>query len=137
MEFKVYDVIPPEARRIREEVFIKEQGFQDEFDDIDKTARHIVLFDDQIPAAVCRIFTEDGKRWHIGRVAVVKERRRRGLGERIMAKAEDEIRRLGGVRAELSGQVRAADFYRRLGYTSTGSKYLDEYCPHIDFYKDL
>lgn len=137
MEFKVYDALPPEAKHIREDVFVKEQGFLSEFDEVDNNARHIVLFDGQTPAAVCRIFRGDGKYWHIGRVAVVKEYRRRGLGEKLMAKAEDEIKRLGGVRAELSAQVRAADFYRRLGYTSTGNEYLDEYCPHIDFYKDL
>lgn len=137
MEFKVYDMLPKEAVKIREDVFITEQGFKNELDETDKIARHILLFVDGVPAAVCRIFTDNGKSWHIGRVAVVKEQRGKGLGKAIMERAEEEIRRLGGVRAELSGQTRVADFYRKLGYTQTGEEYLDEYCPHIAFFKDL
>lgn len=137
MEFKVYDTLPEEAVKIREDVFILEQGFKNELDETDKIARHILLFVDNVPAAVCRIFTDDGKSWHIGRVAVVKEQRGKGLGKAIMAHAEDEIKRLGGTRAELSGQTRVADFYRGLGYTQVGEEYLDEYCPHVFFYKEL
>ena len=32
MFIKIYDEIPEEAKTIREAVFIKEQGFKDEFD---------------------------------------------------------------------------------------------------------
>ncbi len=137
MEFKVYDVLPAEAVKIREDVFIAEQGFKNELDDTDKIARHILLLEASEPVAVCRIFTGDGKCWHIGRVAVVREWRGKGLGKAIMERAEEEIRLLGGTRAELSGQVRVADFYRKLGYTQVGGEYLDEHCPHIAFYKDL
>lgn len=137
MEFKVYDTLPKEAVKIREEVFVLEQGFKNELDETDKVAKHIVLFVNGSPAAVCRIFTDNGKCWHIGRVAVAKEQRGKGLGKAVMERAESEIRRLGGVRAELSGQTRVADFYRRLGYTQTGEEYLDEHCPHVAFYKDL
>ena len=45
METKIYNQLPDEAKEIRLEVFVKEQGFEEEFDDIDKTAAHIVLFD--------------------------------------------------------------------------------------------
>lgn len=137
MEFKVYDILPDEAVKIRTDVFVSEQGFKNELDETDKIARHILLFVDSAPAAVCRIFSEDGKRWHIGRVAVVKECRGKGLGKAIVERAEAEIKRLGGTRAELSGQTRAADFYRGLGYTQVGDEYLDENCPHVFFYKDL
>ena len=45
MEVKIYNNLPDEAKEIRLEVFVKEQGFEEEFDDIDETAAHIVLFD--------------------------------------------------------------------------------------------
>ena len=45
MEIKIYNQLPDEAKEIRLEVFVKEQGFEEEFDDIDETAAHIVLFD--------------------------------------------------------------------------------------------
>ena len=58
METKIYNQLPDEAKEIRLEVFVKEQGFEEEFDDIDETAAHIVLFDGSHPVGVCRIFTQ-------------------------------------------------------------------------------
>ena len=54
----VYHSLPEEARKIREEVFVREQGFQEEFDEIDGYAVHLVLFCDGTPAAVCRFQAE-------------------------------------------------------------------------------
>ena len=34
----------PDARAIRQSVFVEEQGFEYEFDDIDETALHLVLY---------------------------------------------------------------------------------------------
>ena len=66
MEHKTYSTLPPEAILIRREVFMEEQGFQNEFDDIDSMATHLVLFDGDTPAAVCRFFPgeepADGRR---------------------------------------------------------------------------
>lgn len=50
METKIYNQLPDEAKEIRLEVFVKEQGFEEEFDDIDETAAHIVLFDGSPPS---------------------------------------------------------------------------------------
>ena len=58
MKFKVYNKLPDEAVKIREEVFVREQGFENEFDEIDDNAWHIVLFWDDAPAAVCRFYKE-------------------------------------------------------------------------------
>ena len=43
-EIKTYHTLPVEAKAIREEVFVKEQGFVHEFDDTDQIATHLVLF---------------------------------------------------------------------------------------------
>ena len=56
MQIKKYDYLPEEASRIRQKVFCQEQGFDDEFDDMDAIATHIVLFDADKPVATCRIF---------------------------------------------------------------------------------
>ena len=37
----------------------------------------------------------------------------------------------------LSGQVRVAGFYEKLGYIKQGETYLDEGCPHIWMKKNL
>lgn len=56
MFIKIYDEIPEEAKTIREAVFINEQGFKDEFDEIDDVAKHVLLFEGDIPVGTCRFF---------------------------------------------------------------------------------
>ena len=45
METKIYDYLPAEGRAIREEVFLKEQGFEEEFDEIDARAMHVMAYE--------------------------------------------------------------------------------------------
>ena len=47
-----------EAAEIRTEVFVREQGFEEEFDRIDPAALHVVLFEAGEAAATGRLFTE-------------------------------------------------------------------------------
>lgn len=44
MQLEAYDFLPEDAKRIREAVFMKEQGFKNEFDDIDLLALHLILY---------------------------------------------------------------------------------------------
>ena len=46
MYTKIFTTLPQEAKNIRIEVFMKEQGFENEFDDIDTISHHIVVFDE-------------------------------------------------------------------------------------------
>lgn len=138
MELKVYDELPNEAKKIRMNVFINEQGFKNEFDETDETATHLVLFDEGKPIAVSRIYKgENAKSWHIGRVAVVKEYRGKGFGKIVMLTSEHEAQRLGAKEITVSAQVSAEKFYKSLGYSRKGEEYYDEHCPHIDMTKWL
>ena len=58
MSICVYDSLPDEAVEIRENVFVKEQGFEKEFDEIDEKAIHLVMFDEHLqkPVATCRVY---------------------------------------------------------------------------------
>lgn len=71
MHTKTYTNLPQEAKEIRIEVFMKEQGFENEFDDIDDISHHIVVFDNQKPIGTCRFFKENDH-YTIGRVAVLR-----------------------------------------------------------------
>lgn len=138
MQIREYSVLPDEAAQIREEVFVKEQGFRDEFDDIDKIATHIVIFDGDTAAATCRVFAQgDTGHWLVGRVAVRKTYRGTGLGRVLMQAAEKTAKRGGATVLDVSAQVRARGFYEAVGFTSSGEEYLDEYCPHIHMEKEL
>lgn len=128
----IYDKLPKEAQKIREEVFIKEQGFCDEFDETDMHAKHLVLYDEKIPIVACRFYNRKlSEDYIIGRIAVIKPYRGRNIGARLLAEAEAEIRKMGGKRIFLHAQTRVKKFYEKQGYSAYGEIDLDENCPHI------
>ena len=128
--------LPPEARAIREEVFVREQGFVNEFDEIDERAVHVVLYRGGEPAGTCRVFAEGG-RAHIGRVAVRRALRGQGAGGMLLAAAEAAAREMGFAEVALAAQVRARGFYEKYGYTACGAPFDEEGCPHILLQKRL
>lgn len=126
-----------DVRMIRTQVFHQEQGFslENEFDETDRTALHLVAYLDGAPVGTGRIFSGDGLVWHIGRVAVLKSHRGLHLGAGMMAEMERRIRELGGTSIVLSAQCQARGFYETQGFVAQGDSYLDEHCPHIDMIK--
>lgn len=131
MQIKTYNVIPKEAKHIRNEVFVKEQGFVNEFDEIDKTATHFVLFDGcEKPVATCRVFRKDGS-YILGRLAVLKDHRKKHYGSLILKEAEEYVGKSGGKSLLLHSQCRIKEFYKKLGYAEFGEIGYDEDCPHI------
>lgn len=131
MKTVIYESLPTEAMAIRTAVFVREQGFTDEYDETDKIARHIVIFDGEEPIATCRFFPEGHKNTYlIGRVAVVRSRRGEHLGAMLLREAEAAIRSLGGTAVVIHAQMQARDFYLKQGYTERGVFDLDEGCPH-------
>jgi predicted GNAT family N-acyltransferase len=138
MDIRTYHTLPPEAQRIRTVVFVEEQGFQEEFDTVDCFATHLVLFEDGEAAGVCRVFwDEDTKRYLVGRVAVRREFRGRGLGAALMEGAENQVRAIGGHALHLHAQCRITPFYEAVGYTPYGPIEDDQGCPHIWMKKEL
>lgn len=124
----------PQAKIVRQTVFIEEQGFVNEFDDIDKKAYHTVIFHNESAVATGRLF-EDETGWHIGRVAVLTEYRGHKLGEKVMISLEQKARTIGVKSITLSAQVQASGFYEKLGYENLGDLHYDEHCPHITMKK--
>lgn len=138
MDIRTYHILPPEAQEIRTVVFVEEQGFQEEFDTVDGFATHLVLFEDGEAAGVCRVFWDEGsKRYLVGRVAVRREFRGKGLGAALMAGAEHQVRAMGGKSLHLHAQCRIVPFYEAVGYTPYGPIEDDQGCPHIWMKKEL
>lgn len=96
IEIRAYDRLPEEAAEIRREVFMDEQGYEDEFDDVDGRARHIVAFLDGRAAATYRLFagSREGE-LVLGRLAVRRSPRGHHLGARTLAATEAEARSKG------------------------------------------
>lgn len=138
MEVKIFEKLPEEARMIRTKVFMDEQGFKNEFDEIDRISIHIVIFEASSPVAACRIYhSKERQCYVVGRLAVLKDNRGKELGSKLLSAAEKEIISRNGEIAELSAQVRASIFYEKNGYYSLGEYYNDEGCPHVWMRKDL
>ncbi len=123
--------------RVREQVFMQEQGFQNEFDETDNTCWHLALMVDGETVGCARIFPAEDGLWHVGRVAVLKEYRKLHLGSRLLAAIEEKVPALNGVGMVLSAQCQAIGFYLKNGYTLCSDIYMDEHCPHQDMIKRL
>lgn len=132
------DYVTEDAKRIREEVFVEEQGFRQEFDGMDARAVHLVWYEEGEAAATCRYYAGEGAgTYWLGRLAVQKPWRGRQIGGKLLMAAEEEIRKDGGTVIRLSSQVRAKAFYEKCGYHAVGEEYNDEHCPHIEMRKGL
>lgn len=139
MDYKFEQLLMPECKKIREEVFIKEQKFENEFDEIDEIAYHLVLFQNNLPVATGRMYpsTEDSAAYILGRIAVLKEYRKCHLGKEVLTILENKAKNLGAEKTVLSAQMQAKGFYEKNGYKKFGEVYYDEYCPHIHMEKIL
>ena len=137
-EIRFFDMLPEEAKNIRITVFVDEQGFKNEIDEIDNSAVHALLFKDGKAVATARMFEKDnGKAFYLGRIAVLKEYRGLNLGSEIVNAMIEKAKMFGAEKCEISAQCRAMGFYQKLGFKELGETYLDEYCPHIHMEKDL
>ena len=117
---------------VRKAVFMEEQGFQQEFDDVDDRAYHVLIQDGERPVATGRLFTEDGETYLIG---VLSAYRGQHLGEHVVTALEQQAKACGAKCITLSAQCRAAGFYEKLGYTKTEEYHMDEFCPHVTMRK--
>lgn len=122
--------------RLRTQVFIEEQKFQEEFDDIDDIALHLLLTQEGEPVATARIFEQES-RWWIGRICVAKHCRKDGMGTLALLLCEDKLREIGAEKSYLKAQMQAKGFYEKAGYRAQGEVFEDEGCAHILMYKDL
>lgn len=133
MKTLVYQDFPACAKEIRKKVFIEEQGFQSEFDEIDGRAVHLVAFSDVgTPVATCRVFRNPAvDSYTLGRLAVLKAYRHQDIGSCLVKEAEKYVRSAGGKDMTLHSQCQAAPFYRKLGFTEYGQVEDEQGCPHI------
>lgn len=126
-----------DAFELRVKVFVDEQHFCDEADHYDEAADHLVIYHGDTPVATGRAIMLDGHVKKLGRICILKDYRNKGIGRIIMKELENNAFKDGCIKVILSAQLRAAEFYKAVGYTSVGEIYLDEHCEHIDMFKKL
>lgn len=136
-----------EAFKIREQVFVDEQGFTEEFDSIDEDPRmiHLTMHCDGKLAGCARLFPSDIEPkidaeeglWVLGRFAILPEYRKYGLGAKMLEAVEAEAIRHGATRAVLHAQCRVIPFYEKSGYIAFGPIEPEEHVDHQWMQKDL
>ena len=119
-----------EASRIRTLVFVDEQCVpaEVEMDEHDASSVHALAYDPDAPDAVgTGRLLPDG---HIGRMAVRREWRGRGVGSAILVRLVAAARARGDAAVVLAAQTHAIGFYRRHGFVPEGGVYMDAGIPH-------
>jgi predicted GNAT family N-acyltransferase len=116
-------------RAVRHTVFVKEQKVPEEleWDDADERAYHVLATAvDGKPIGTGRLRLD----CHIGRMAVVKGWRGRGVGSAILSMLIDFARKEGCTAVHLHAQTHARNFYARFGFTAVGDLFDEAGIPH-------
>lgn len=118
-------------KRVREEVFIKEQHVpvELEWDAMDESARHLLAVSDAGEPVGCARLTGDG---NIGRMAVLKPWRNVGVGRALLTQAVYLYQQQGLDCIKLSAQIHAIGFYEKSGFKVCSKPYLDADILHVD-----
>ena len=122
-----------DAFAVRQTVFVEEQGYENEFDDIDDICDYVTVYADGKAVGTGRLFPDAGEpgTYIFGRIAVLKEYRRNHLGAVIISALEDLLKAKGGNKAVLCSQEGAVEFYQRCGFSFKDDKIVfDEGHPH-------
>jgi len=122
IEVMSWEKAQPVAGPIRFSIFVGEQNVPPgiELDDKDAECTHAIAYDPAGKAIGTGRLLPDG---HIGRMAVVKEWRRQGVGADILNALADEARKQGHKSVVVSAQLQAAEFYRSHGFEAEGKVY--------------
>jgi predicted GNAT family N-acyltransferase len=116
-------------RSVRRSVFIKEQKVpaELEWDDADENAYHVLAATrDGRPIGTGRLRLD----CYIGRMAVVKQWRGRGVGSAILALLIDLAGKEGCTELRLHSQTHALEFYSRFGFGPVGERFEEAGMPH-------
>jgi putative N-acetyltransferase (TIGR04045 family) len=122
------------AFAVRERVFCEEQGVprEQELDERDADALHLVALDPEGRRVIGTLrLLVDADRAKVGRVAVEREWRRRGIAAQMLELALSRARELGCVRVRLAAQLAATSVYRRAGFAVESEPFEEAGIQHV------
>lgn len=130
VRFGDWSALADDARTVRYEVFVQEQGVPSalEMDDKDVDCLHAVAYDAAgMPLGTGRLLP-DG---HIGRMAVRRPGRGTGIGSALLQGLMAQARERGHDHVALSAQTHAAPFYARHGFVISGAQFVEAGIAHV------
>jgi len=124
-----------ELKQIRTDVFINEQHVpvELEWDEFDEQSIHFLALYNNKAIATARL-KPDGQ---IGRMAVTKEQRNKGVGTQLLTEILLQARKNGYNMVYLHAQKKAIGFYERFNFIKNGAEFIDAGIAHRAMYKLL
>lgn len=118
-----------DLRSVRETVFVLEQNvpIEEEWDELDPRCHHVIARDAQGQPIGTGRLTPERK---IGRMAVLKPWRGKGVGDALMIALMNQARALGWTEVRLNAQVSALAFYARHGFEPYGDRFMEAGIEH-------
>ena len=109
-----------------------------EFDEHDtEETKYIVVTDGDFPIATARMYPLDKKSMMIGRVVVLPEYRRQGIGTMVVGECEEWAEELGCSRTVVESRDNKIDFYLQMDYEIRGEAVEGDTFRCIRMEKDL
>ncbi len=125
---------------LRRDVFETEQNIPRPLDrdPYDYSADHVVAFDERGRCVgTGRIVRVDARTAQVGRMAVVKEMRKTGIGALVLEALERMAAMRGVTDVVVASQLPAESFYRNRGFVRQGDVFLDQGVPHVMMRKTI
>ena len=119
----------PQLRAVRETVFVQEQQvpIEEEWDALDPDCVHVIArAQDGTPIGTGRLTPEH----KIGRMAVLREWRGRGVGDALLLTLIEQAHQRGWREVALNAQVSAIAFYLRHGFQPVGERFWEAGIEH-------
>lgn len=121
------------ALRVRYLVFTKEQGIEPKIDNdrLDGSATHVIAKQNGKIIGTMRIRVYNN-RARLERLAVLKDYRGKGIGKVVTEYAVSHCKKNGLKEITLHSQFYLMDFYKSLGFTPKGRKFIEAGIEHIE-----
>ena len=114
-----------DAYSVRLAVFVAEQKFENEFDDIDNICEYVTLYNGDKCIATGRLFPDPKgteNTFVFGRIAVLKPYRGGHVGMSVIAALETAAKLKGGEKAILLAKGSAVGFYEKCGFIKSEAR---------------
>ncbi|MGX8701737.1 GNAT family N-acetyltransferase [Caproiciproducens sp.] len=125
---ELYDIL-----KLRVDVFVVEQNCPyHEMDDLDQSAYHVYLKDDEGIQAYLRVLDAGAAFDEVAIGRVVARKRRCGLGTQILSAGIETAKRvMGAKKIKIEAQTYAWSLYEKAGFRQISEEFLEDGIPHI------